>query len=440
MNTTALALNPSRDYFATAHAALTVGYLLLVFVGLHPFPMGASDLDARADGDAVTRLVTFGLLFFSLPILVHYRRDAIVCVKNNMLLYAVVAVAGLSIFWSAFPELTLKRSIVLLIYAIAATAIAAGTTDLRRFHTILFAVLALVAVVDLASGLAWPARAVTPDGFRGLHMEKNGAGMVAMIGVVVMATWAVGASNFRSAAIGILFMLIQLAFLVFTRSKTSLALALLVLPIAGVFYIVKRGGEQMALLVLAGALAIAALAVGAAMAFDFDISSLLTSVVSDPTFTGRDLLWAFCYKMASAKPWLGYGYGAFWDVGEANDPLRNEEPGLWLGDVAPGVINEAHNGYLQLWLELGMVVTVVAVVSVIGGVYSAAKQATDVPRVSRTGASYAAISLLLLLYLLHNSTEANLFIRGMPFCSLALLLALLARQDRLYQLSIGRRS
>ena len=44
--------------------------------------------------------------------------------------------------------------------------------------------------------------------------------------------------------------------------------------------------------------------------------------------------------------------------------------------------------------------------------------------------AFAAIALVLLLYLLHNLTEATLFMRGLPLCNLALVLTILSAWHR----------
>lgn len=423
----------TRDYLALLHRVLTVFYLLLIFVGTQPFPSSIGNLSERAEGDALNRITSLAVVLLSLPLLWHYRREALACLRKNIPLYLVVGIALASIVWSQFPLFTLKRSILLLFFTIGATAIAAGTKDLRDFHNTLFIIVAGVAVVDFVSCLVWPGQTNSESGFRGLHLEKNGAGLIAMLGVVVISTWIFAARTQKARLFGIAILLIQLAFLVMTKSKTVLGLTLIALPIGFIFMMAKHLGRKFVLVLIAGGFLVSSAGVFSAMIFNFNGREILNTLVDDPTFTGRDELWKFAYRTAMKRPLLGYGYGAFWDVGEANDPLRNEEPGMWLGDVALGIINEAHNGYLELWLHIGLPAMLLAVLSVLMSLYSSARRATEVSAQSRAGPAYAAIAMVLFLYLLHNSMEANMFIRGMPFCSLALVLALLARNDPLFE-------
>ena len=148
--------------------------------------------------------------------------------------------------------------------------------------------------------------------------------------------------------------------------------------------------------------------------------------MTDTSFTGRDELWSFAYNRATDRFWLGHGYGAFWDVGLVNDPLTKLEPGTWLGDVDKGIINQAHNGYLELWLHIGLPATILAVVSVFHAIGAATGSAVSRAPSGGDRAMYAAVALILGLYILHNFTEATLMMRGSPYCNLALVFAVIA--------------
>jgi len=74
---------------------------------------------------------------------------------------------------------------------------------------------------------------------------------------------------------------------------------------------------------------------------------VLTSLGRDSTFTGRTELWTVLLEKARMHQWLGYGYGAFWRgatgmSGEVQEALHGWYP------------IHAHNGFLDIVLELGM--------------------------------------------------------------------------------------
>jgi O-antigen ligase len=69
---------------------------------------------------------------------------------------------------------------------------------------------------------------------------------------------------------------------------------------------------------------------------------LLELLGRDATLTDRTLIWELLIEFARERPWLGRGYGAFWfsDVS-------------LLFAARWGALDHAHNGYMDLWLELG---------------------------------------------------------------------------------------
>jgi len=81
------------------------------------------------------------------------------------------------------------------------------------------------------------------------------------------------------------------------------------------------------------------------------VSNLETIVVDilgkDMTFTGRTTLWLSIIDVIKERPWLGYGYQAFWSGldGPSAPVIRSE------GWLTP----DAHNGFLDLVLQLGLV-------------------------------------------------------------------------------------
>jgi len=239
-----------------------------------------------------------------------------------------------------------------------------------------------------------------------------------------------GASRARSVGLALLMLLPALVFLVLTRSKTSIGLTGVALVMIAAIACAEWLGARFVLLMIALGLVAATALLGLLAVFDFDLDALLTATLGDASFTGRDELWAFALRSAQERFWLGHGYGAFWDVGLAADPLQRLEPGTWLGDVETGTINQAHNGYLELWLHVGLPAMVAATLIVLGGVLSGAAQAIAGPATSEARAAIGFLTMLLLLYLLHNSTEATLFMRGTVFSNVAVLALLVLSRSR----------
>jgi exopolysaccharide production protein ExoQ len=77
-------------------------------------------------------------------------------------------------------------------------------------------------------------------------------------------------------------------------------------------------------------------------------SAQITALLGrDPTLTGRTDIWAMLLQSVMNRPLLGYGYAAFWTG-------MNGESGK-LYQALNWVFTYAHNGLLEVWLQLGLV-------------------------------------------------------------------------------------
>jgi exopolysaccharide production protein ExoQ len=75
----------------------------------------------------------------------------------------------------------------------------------------------------------------------------------------------------------------------------------------------------------------------------------LTSIGKDATLTGRTNLWSLVWDMIQQKPWLGYGIKGFWHG------LDGPSQYVQLGLRQTTKIVYAHNGFLDLWLAVGII-------------------------------------------------------------------------------------
>jgi O-antigen ligase len=82
----------------------------------------------------------------------------------------------------------------------------------------------------------------------------------------------------------------------------------------------------------------------AVTALFFDPSGgLVKALGKDPTLTGRREIWSLVLSLHT-NPWIGTGFESFW-LGPRLTFMRNALPNF--------PINEAHNGYLEVYLNLG---------------------------------------------------------------------------------------
>lgn len=414
---------------AVLHAILTAAFLVFAFIGTSP--LSTNSLTDRVDGNPLNRALLLSMAALAVMVLLLNYRALPSLLWRAAGTWALVAFATLSFLWSDFPDLTLRRTIVLACMTLTAAGVAVGIHDLRRATKIFCLFAAGVILINLASIVLVPARAITEIGVQGIYAQKNEAGTVAMIAALANAAWLFGWKHRPTEALGATAMLgLSMAFLVLSQSKTSLGLALLGIVMFVGYILVARGGP---IVLLAALLAGLAACIGLVIVLtlnEFDIMAVIGLVLADTSLTGRDELWAFATRVAMERPWLGHGYAAFWDVGPGADPLLRADPGSWLGDIEAGIINQAHNGYLELWLQLGLPATILATL-VFFALFARSLLHSFISNVECRPA-FALFAVMALIFILHNITEASLFIRGiLLFSVMQPLIFLVARADTL---------
>ena len=66
----------------------------------------------------------------------------------------------------------------------------------------------------------------------------------------------------------------------------------------------------------------------------------------DVTLTGRTTIWGASLVMGMDHPWIGHGFNAFW--------LGDEGPSGEVRRIAGWDVPSGHNGFLDIWLDLGI--------------------------------------------------------------------------------------
>jgi O-antigen ligase len=137
--------------------------------------------------------------------------------------------------------------------------------------------------------------------------------------------------------------------------------------------------------------------IGMELLFDSSLYKVvLESQGKDATLTGRTDLWHDLFIMGQRHALFGAGYEGFW----------TSSTRLQLLAFYPWGPGQAHNGYIEIWLNLGLVGLVLFALMVWHALYSTTS-------LFQTDFEYGRFRLIVLLItLLHNYSEA-----GFPRCN-----------------------
>jgi O-antigen ligase len=280
----------------------------------------------------------------------------------------------LSIAWSAYPQWSAIGVLAALITVVIAICLAIAFTAkelLWAFGTALRLVLGLSLLFELVISLFvrqpilpwwtdysgqkihaayyWSRDVLfTGDRIQGLVGNSNLLGFLGLLGLIVFAV-QLGSRTVKIVP-GILWLLVAAACVALTRSGT-VTIAIAVVAVVAVVLILIRHArtERGRLLVYVVSLAVVVIGVVGALVFNKQVLHLLGK--SD-TFTGRTGIWNAVIGLARERPAFGWGWVSYWvpNVAPFDRKVFN------LGGVQ---YLQAHEAWLDIWLQVGIVGLVV---------------------------------------------------------------------------------
>lgn len=374
-----------------------------------------SDLVADASSDAgnLYNQLVLSAAFFATCILVYAHRVPVRVVWATMMPMApMLLLIALSTMWSDYPELTVRRAsheiIEVTTLALLASCFSSATVVLRIF----FLAFLTIGILDIFSAVAFP-DSLTVLGFAGIHGHKNLAGQFFFLALPVFLLGSCYREISRNRLLGIFCLIFGAAMLVLTDSKTSLGATIVAFSLVAL----TRGlsnrdpGLRVPLLLLC----LLALLCAIAAIMNWTTDELLEMLVGDPTLTGRDGIWLYAISKFDGSPMLGVGYGAIWQVGPAIQGAL-QDMGIML------VFNEAHNGYLEIASQLGIVGLICLAIFLIATLLNTLSCWATIERHAFYGVG--ALSVYVFWgFILFNVTESLYFQAGLASVSTFMFLA-----------------
>ncbi len=304
-------------------------------------------VDAIFGTDRVPSWPLYGLLYGTVALAFQHRIARLDLGRRDpVLLMAVTLLPLVSVLWSAAPAVSAQQGLIFLGTAVMAFALASIPPGEAMRCLVAGAIatpLLSLAAVALAPGIGLEQDGPWIGSWRGLQEQKNGLGAVSGFSLVLLfAEWRrPGGVAGGWIATGIA---ANLALLIGARSATAalicaLAVVALQLPARAVRLVVL-------------ALPTMALAIVAAAVLIPELSGALLEVAlallgKDATLSNRLSIWQMLAPYIAERPWLGYGYNAFW----APEVL----PAVGIEREIKFLPNSAHNGIVEMLLGLGVV-------------------------------------------------------------------------------------
>jgi O-antigen ligase len=389
-------------------SVLFVAILLLSWVSVNPFPdLAVPNLGEVGDTSDVINQFVYIVLAGAVGtyFLIHdpWRlRPLVRPVYLVMFGWLVVSVVS-----STDLALSARRLVFSLLVILLAAALPLLPTSLKRFSEL--AAVAVIGVLALcyAGVVLIPQRAIHQSydtiepllagNWRGTFPHKNIASAV-MANFIFIGLFVAKA---RNTYLGWAIVVASAIFLAMSEGKASSALLPFVLLLG---WAVQRTRSSVlaASLIFLPVIALNVFTVGS-LYLD-SVKEFDKIVLKDPTFTGRNDIWQFALDNISNRPWLGHGFGAFWET-----PYTVFQP-AYDGSLAT-TASHAHNAFLDLTLTVGLVGACIAIV------WTLVLPFIDLQRCRRTAVEPALMRLFMRMWLFAIYTcsfESVLFDRGDP--------------------------
>ncbi len=330
-----------------------------------------------------------------------------------------------STIWAVAPGISLRRAILSLIFVFCMLAAAAFVRSPRRMVMILYTALACMlaqSAVALGMGQSFDDNGL----FVGYQGNKNTMGSMAAIAFLVGLVMHRYFESGWMRALNIVYLAAAVGFMLIAWSKTAVQLSVIVpLTLLLVFAFSQTFKLTMGLSLLIISTMIAAVLSLMIAGLGVASTEILAVVTEDTTFTKRTDIWAFVWEKAQERWLLGYGHQSFWSVGLDSVNLTARETFV-------RSMQQAHNGYLDLYAMLGLI-GVILTVPILWRFGSA----TNAIRYTHPRAHVVAWTLLLYA-LLHNFLESSI-LRGYTGSWLIMVFALVLAERARYDLGAAER-
>jgi O-antigen ligase len=309
---------------------------------------GASD----AEGNPINTLIFTVFLIAAITILRKRGVDWGAFVRENKVLCLIYCYLALSALWSEMPFVSIKRAVkdfgcvlMAMVFLTQAQPAAAVRTVFVRVAYLLFplSLLCIKYFPDIGRSFTHAGEPM----FTGLTTQKNSLGEVVFV-FSLMILWDFyeiykeesrkGKRMQLFIRIGLL--LLGLWLLNTCDSQTSLLCLILgsVIFWVGLRLVRMRQGKQILMIGMAVIICL----------FTLDKTIGLSDIIikamgRNPTLTGRTDIWRLVLEQQT-DPIIGFGFYTFWDSDKGKAVMNSFMK-----------INEAHNGYLEMYLDGGMI-------------------------------------------------------------------------------------
>ncbi len=365
----------------------------------------ATALQQDSDAAIVKLIFTLTYALFLGLLMLRWKR-VMSMIGKNLSIIILLGLALLSCLWAEDFSISLNRGIAL--FGTTLFGLYLGTRyPLQRQLQLLGWAFGLAGILSMVFAVGLPSIGTMcshEGAWRGVYSHKNTLGKVMALSTI---TFMLLLKSKGQKILPWLGLSGSLTLILFSTSKSSLVIAIILLVLFPIYQSLRLRQDVLAPAILSTVV----LLFGSFILLLSNAESILLSLGRDATLTGRTELWVRSLEMIKRRFFLGYGYQNFW--GEWSSPGGY----IWqaIGWKAPN----AHNGLLELALDLGLL----GVVVFLSGFLINLVRSFFWIRLSKDSAGLLPLIYLSFLILM-NITESTLLERNSIFWALYVAISL----------------
>ncbi len=389
--------NKPQGSFNSMDLLIKINSFLLIYVIFFttkiPFdPSNYGDVFA-AETTNIKNQVVYLFLFFSSLIILANRFDKILSlIRSERYLSLFILLCLFSALWSEYSSLSIKRSFqlfVMFLVIVEALVNIEPNVLLKQLKIVvslylffnLFACWSIPAAIDPAFG-TW----------RGIEIQKNHLAQTSLYCLLS----AIVFSYFDKTKLTKIYdsaLVLIAVLLIYKAHSSTVVIVLAVIVVLGLIFKIESifstlgVGRSVLALIFLFILSFSVIF----LIFSSEIFGLIPGYFGkDLTLSGRIPIWEYTWTEIEKKLLLGYGFATYWIMGHWRiDIFASHFEGF--------KVNQAHNGFLEILLQLGVVGFIIFLFPIIAYIY----------RMFKLNSNLAILILVSIMTL--NYTESALF-------------------------------
>lgn len=306
------------------------------------------------EGSVLDRFILSGLILIALYVIYRRKPNYSIIIKNNSWLLLVYIFIGFSILWADFPYISFKRWVRVCGAVVMAVLVLSEKRPYQALESVFRRVAYILIPFSILLIKYFPFFGVEFNRWTGgrmwvgVSLQKNGLGQICTISASILI-WSI-LQKWRAREIIIkrshmyadLFIISMALFLLRGPGGAYSATSIAVLVTSMFLLVIFNKKESIRTGLITGHLKMLMVLF---LIFIFLVMETLIPTVADilgrnVTLTGRTEIWNEVLRVAYRNPLIGVGFGSYWGLGDEISSMFK--------------VNQAHNGYLGVFLELGI--------------------------------------------------------------------------------------